>query len=59
MVFDPIKDEDKPMSLQEWAKEAKDAIDEYVSTFDSGNEFHKKPHPWKEWMNSFIRWSSW
>lgn len=58
MGYDPIKDENKPMNLQEWAKEAKDAIDEYVNTLDDANNFHKT-RPWKEWMNSFIGFMSW
>ncbi len=59
MTYDPIKDEKKPMTLQQWVQEMKDAVDEYATTFDDGNEFHKNEHCWSEWMSSFIRWASW
>ena len=61
--FDPIEDENKPFDVEEWATEAKKAIDDYVAAFggpvEARNEYHKKPHTWREWFASFHGYMSW
>lgn len=61
MSYDPINDEKKEFSFEEWQKELADAVAEYKKAFvdEPYADFFKKPHTWREWMNSFIEFMSW
>jgi hypothetical protein len=61
MSYDPINDEKKPFTQEEWATELKEAVDDYVKTFSKEpvNTFHGQTHTFNEWMASFHRYMSW
>lgn len=59
MSYDPIEDEKKEFSLEEWAEAIKAEIDDYVKTWKDQNEFHQGKHTWTQWLNAFIQYISW
>lgn len=59
MNYDPVEDENKQFTFEEWAELAKAEIDTYVKVCRDQNDFYKKPNTWREWMNSFINYMSW
>jgi len=61
MSYDPITEEKKPFTQEEWAAELKEAVDEYVKAFskEPRNAFHSQPHTFDEWLMSFHRYMSW
>ncbi len=60
MSYDPIEDENKQFTLKEFAKELRDAADQFEKDFDHerASEFMRTPHTWQEWTASFHRWMS-
>lgn len=61
MDFNPIKDEKKVFSLEEFITLAKEELDEYQEEWSgpNSNDFHDQPHTWDEWWNAFHRYISW
>lgn len=57
--YDPIKDEKKPFTLEEFTATAKKELDQYTATFKDANDYHKQPHTWNEWWKSFHEYMSW
>ncbi len=57
--YDPIKDEKKLFSLDEFVNLAKSELDKYNETWKDVNEFHKGKHTWSEWFNGFLQYMSW
>lgn len=72
MPHDPVNEEKKPYTLEEFIKVFKEDIDEYYAAFGPGatavvkgkevkigmNAFHKVPHTYDEWKASVVRWLS-
>ena len=57
--YDPIVDEKKPFTLNEWAASCKSEIDKYLVVFgENPNEFHSSSHSWDEWSKSFWHYMS-
>lgn len=59
MSYDPIEDEKKEFTLEEWVDLIKDELDSYVKVWKDQNEFHMGKHTWTVWLNSFIQYMSW
>lgn len=59
LEYDPIKDEKKEFTLEEWADTLIAEIRRYVQQWKDANEFHKEKHTWTEWAKSFWRYMSW
>lgn len=60
MPYDPLGDEQKQFSLEEFIAVAKEELDGYQKVFGNPkNEFHSQPHTWQEWWNAFHRFMSW
>ncbi len=57
--YDPIKDEKKEFTLDEFVALSKAEIDGYANTFRGENDFHKAKHTWDEWFRSFHQYMSW
>lgn len=57
--YNPIEDEKKEFSLEEFKELAKAELDKYAATFEGQNDFHKGKHTWGEWFSSFHRYMSW
>lgn len=59
LLFDSMKDEDKPYSLNEFQEIALNIFLHYCNQFHDANEWHREKHTFKEWWNSVVRWMSW
>ena len=58
--YDPIRDEHRQFTFDEFIGAAKEALDEYHTTFsERKNEYHSQTHTWSEWFNTFIGYVSW
>ena len=57
--FDPIRDEKKEFTLEEWVNLVQNELRAYHEEWEDSNEFHKKKHTWAEWHNAFVRYMSW
>ncbi len=57
--YDPIKDEKKEFTLDEFVTLSKWEIGGYANTFRGENDFHKMKHTWDEWFRSFHQYMSW
>ncbi len=57
--YDPIKDEKKEFSLDEFASAAMHEVSEYAETWRGVNPFHLAKHTWDEWFQSFRGYISW
>lgn len=56
---DPIEDEFKLYSLEEFVETAKSELDTYKEEFKDANDFQRGSHTWDEWFASFKRYMSW
>ena len=61
MPYDPIDDEKKEFTLEEFIETAKEELDSYKKTWagPNTNDFHQGKHTWQEWFNTFHRYMSW
>lgn len=59
MSYNPVEDEKKAFSLREFQELLQKEFAAYANEFDGKNDFHKKPHTFNEWMNSFRVYMSW
>lgn len=57
--YDPIEDEKKEFSLDEFASAAMHEISEYAETWRGVNPFHLAKHTWDEWFQSFRGYMFW
>ncbi len=57
--YDPVGDEKKELSLEEFAAAAKVELGDYVEVWRGENEFHSGKHTWEEWMRTFLQYMSW
>ena len=58
--YDPIRDEKKPYTFEEFITEAKACLDDYREIWrEEPNEYHAGSHTFDEWMATFGRWMSW
>lgn len=55
----PIEDELKQYSLEEFIETAKAELDKYQEEFKGANDFQKGKHTWNEWPAAFARYMSW
>lgn len=58
-TYNPIRDEHKEFTHEEWISVAKDALDEYSTSLKNANDFQKGKHTFDTWMASFKRYMSW
>lgn len=57
MDFDPVNEERRQLTLEEFEAILQQAAEDYAN--ESENEWMDSPHTWAEWMASFTRWMSW
>jgi len=57
--FNPIRDEKKQLTLEEFTEIATSELDKYQKEFAGSNEFHNTSHTWSEWFSAFHRYMSW
>ena len=57
--YDPIKDEKKEFTLDEFLHVSRVELSAYADTFRGQNDFHKEKHTWNEWFRSFHEYMSW
>lgn len=59
----PVNDERKPLSREEFVRAAATGLFDFDEVFKDSepttNEFQCSKHTYSEWMNAFIRYSSW
>jgi hypothetical protein len=57
--YDPIQDEKKEFTLDEFTSVAMVEVAEYAETWRGENPFHLAKHTWDEWFRSFREYMSW
>jgi hypothetical protein len=57
--YDPIKDEKKEFTLEEFTSVAMLEVADYAETWRGVNPFHLAKHTWDEWFRSFREYMSW
>jgi hypothetical protein len=55
--YDPIRDENKQYTINEWEVVAKKAITDFANMIRENK--NESSQTWSYWMNVFIRWVSW
>jgi hypothetical protein len=58
-VYDPIRDEKKPMSVDEWRAQVRGAVDVYVEDALNLEARASKKNTFNEWMKNFAMFMSW
>jgi hypothetical protein len=59
VTYDPIEDEKKEFTLQEFSQILQDAAKDYEEVFDGANDFTKGKHTYNAWMAAFRGYMSW
>lgn len=61
MPHDPIDDEKKHYTLEEFIAVAKEELDSYQKEWSGtkANLYHRQSHTWQEWWETFHRYMSW
>jgi hypothetical protein len=57
--FDPVNDELRLYTLDEWMETLCHEARHYAETMRGQNDFMKQPHTWNEWTATFGRYMSW
>jgi hypothetical protein len=58
LMFDPIKHEKKPLTMQDFARVLRGSVTRYVDDLDQQNDYTKDAHTFDEWMAHFARYMS-
>jgi len=57
--YDPIDDENRQFSLDQFIASATAELHAYLQTWVGKNEWHQATHTWREWFTSFHEYMSW
>ena len=57
--YDPVRDEKKEFSMEEFLSLARQELGEYVSVLGGQNDFTRGRHTWGEWFKQFHEYMSW
>ena len=59
LQYDPIGDEHKLFTLDEWVDTLCSEVRHYGIEWRGSNRYHVEKHTWSEWMGTFARYMSW